>query len=176
MLWISRVRHGRFVLLPISAETRGHGTHTLAEQWQNHLRELLATRVDVRLPRGAHGRTSLDDGLTVRLPPGWLADTNVEGIHEYRIVLRPPNGEDDLTVVLSGAIYSSDPPKPAAAATECVNGLRGWREDFPNGRTFLSLMLGRARRDHYADFSFAKGGVAERIARTFELKGRAKGC
>ncbi|MDP9104953.1 MAG: alpha/beta fold hydrolase [Candidatus Eremiobacteraeota bacterium] len=76
---IAGVRHGRFVLLPISPETRGHGTHTLAAQWQEHLCELLATRVDVRLPRRADGRTSLTDGVTLKLPDGWLADTNVEG-------------------------------------------------------------------------------------------------
>jgi homoserine O-acetyltransferase len=39
---IVRVPHGRFVLLPISAQTRGHGTHTHAEIWQSYMRELLA--------------------------------------------------------------------------------------------------------------------------------------
>lgn len=38
---IAHVPHGRFVLLPISAQTRGHGTHTHAEVWQAYLRELL---------------------------------------------------------------------------------------------------------------------------------------
>ncbi len=39
---IHRVPHGRFVLLPITSETRGHGTHTLAAVWKNYLAELLA--------------------------------------------------------------------------------------------------------------------------------------
>jgi homoserine O-acetyltransferase len=39
---IARVPHGRFVLLPITAETRGHGTHSYPTIWQNHLEELLA--------------------------------------------------------------------------------------------------------------------------------------
>ncbi len=39
---IGQVPHGRFVLLPISAQTRGHGTHTHAEIWQAYLRDLLA--------------------------------------------------------------------------------------------------------------------------------------
>jgi homoserine O-acetyltransferase/O-succinyltransferase len=39
---IHRVPHGRFVLLPISNETRGHGTHTHAAVWKNYLAELLA--------------------------------------------------------------------------------------------------------------------------------------
>jgi len=38
---IKRVPHGRFVLLPISAATRGHGSHTIAALWKTHLAELL---------------------------------------------------------------------------------------------------------------------------------------
>jgi len=38
---IKRVRYGRFVLLPITEETRGHGTHTIAAIWQKYLAELL---------------------------------------------------------------------------------------------------------------------------------------
>ncbi|HEX6126546.1 MAG TPA: alpha/beta fold hydrolase [Pyrinomonadaceae bacterium] len=39
---IKRVKNGRFVLLPISDETRGHGSHTIAALWQKYLAELLA--------------------------------------------------------------------------------------------------------------------------------------
>jgi len=39
---IKRVKNGRFVLLPITDETRGHGTHTIASIWQKYLSELLA--------------------------------------------------------------------------------------------------------------------------------------
>jgi homoserine O-acetyltransferase/O-succinyltransferase len=38
---IKKVRNGRFVLLPISDETRGHGTHTRAAVWKQYLAELL---------------------------------------------------------------------------------------------------------------------------------------
>ncbi len=38
---ITRVKKGRFVLIPISDQTRGHGTHTWAALWQQHLKELL---------------------------------------------------------------------------------------------------------------------------------------
>ena len=38
---IKRVPRGKFVLLPISDQTRGHGTHTVASVWQQYLRELL---------------------------------------------------------------------------------------------------------------------------------------
>ncbi len=38
---IKRVKKGRFVLLPTSEKTHGHGTHTWAAVWQQYLRELL---------------------------------------------------------------------------------------------------------------------------------------
>ena len=38
---IQRVKNGKFVLLPITDETRGHGTHTWPAIWGNHLEELL---------------------------------------------------------------------------------------------------------------------------------------
>jgi homoserine O-acetyltransferase len=38
---IKRMRRGRFVLLPVSDETHGHGTHTWAALWKAHLAELL---------------------------------------------------------------------------------------------------------------------------------------
>jgi len=39
---IKRLRSGKFVLLPASEETHGHGTHTWAAVWQQYLKELLA--------------------------------------------------------------------------------------------------------------------------------------
>ena len=38
---IKRVKNGRFVILPITDETRGHGTHTRAAVWKQYLDELL---------------------------------------------------------------------------------------------------------------------------------------
>jgi homoserine O-acetyltransferase/O-succinyltransferase len=38
---IKKVKNGRFVLLPISDKTHGHGTHTDAAVWKQYLRELL---------------------------------------------------------------------------------------------------------------------------------------
>ena len=39
---ITRVAKGRAVVVPLSAETRGHGTHTIATVWKRYLEELLA--------------------------------------------------------------------------------------------------------------------------------------
>ena len=38
---IKKVKNARFVLIPISDETRGHGTHTRAVVWKQYLAELL---------------------------------------------------------------------------------------------------------------------------------------
>ena len=38
---IRRVKNGKFVLIPISDQTHGHGTHTWAAVWQPYLKELL---------------------------------------------------------------------------------------------------------------------------------------
>ena len=38
---ISRVPHGRAVVIPFSDRTRGHGSHTVAVLWKQYLEELL---------------------------------------------------------------------------------------------------------------------------------------
>jgi homoserine O-acetyltransferase/O-succinyltransferase len=38
---IKRVKQGRYILIPLSNETRGHQTYNLAVVWKNHLLELL---------------------------------------------------------------------------------------------------------------------------------------
>jgi homoserine O-acetyltransferase/O-succinyltransferase len=38
---IKKVAKGRFVLIPVSDQTRGHGTHTWAAVWQDYLAEIL---------------------------------------------------------------------------------------------------------------------------------------
>ncbi|MGA8144399.1 MAG: alpha/beta fold hydrolase [Candidatus Acidiferrales bacterium] len=38
---IKHVKNGRYVLIPISDQTHGHGTHTYAAVWQQYLKELL---------------------------------------------------------------------------------------------------------------------------------------
>lgn len=39
---VARLRDSRFVLLPITAQTRGHGTHSLPAIWGGYLREFLS--------------------------------------------------------------------------------------------------------------------------------------
>jgi homoserine O-acetyltransferase/O-succinyltransferase len=40
---VKKVKYGRFVLLPASDQTHGHGTHTWAAVWQQYLSELLSS-------------------------------------------------------------------------------------------------------------------------------------
>jgi hypothetical protein len=115
--------------------------------------------------------------VTVVLPAGWLADTNPEGIHEYRYRLRPPAGSDAIDIVLSGAIYGSDPPEPAGRAL-CINGLRGHIDEAAvYGRTLLDVSLGRAGSVHYAWMQYRTGDrTAQEIAHSLRAGGRPKKC
>jgi homoserine O-acetyltransferase/O-succinyltransferase len=38
---VKRMPHARFILLPISDATRGHGTHTVAAVWKDYLAEFM---------------------------------------------------------------------------------------------------------------------------------------
>lgn len=51
-----RVRHGRYVLIPTSDQTRGHGTHSLPAIWKSYLAELLQ-----QLGQDRRGAVSLGD-------------------------------------------------------------------------------------------------------------------
>jgi homoserine O-acetyltransferase len=39
---INRVKHGRAIVLPLTPQTRGHGSHTVAALWKSELLKLLA--------------------------------------------------------------------------------------------------------------------------------------
>ncbi|HXY60785.1 MAG TPA: hypothetical protein VEH26_04170, partial [Chthoniobacterales bacterium] len=39
---IKRVPHGRAIVIPMSGQTRGHGSHTVAALWKDKLGELLS--------------------------------------------------------------------------------------------------------------------------------------
>jgi homoserine O-acetyltransferase len=68
-----RVRHGRYVLIPTSERTRGHGTHSLPALWKEHLVELLrriGRREEPQL-HGSHRDTEAQSELLVlsSVPP-----------------------------------------------------------------------------------------------------------
>jgi homoserine O-acetyltransferase len=47
---IPRVKHARYVLIPLSEQTNGHGTHTMAAVWKSYLADFLASLPLTRLP------------------------------------------------------------------------------------------------------------------------------
>jgi homoserine O-acetyltransferase len=38
---VKRIPHAKFILIPISDQTRGHGTHTVAAVWKDYLAEFM---------------------------------------------------------------------------------------------------------------------------------------
>jgi len=40
---IAQVKHATFIMVPISDQTRGHGTHSVPAVWDSHLKDFLAT-------------------------------------------------------------------------------------------------------------------------------------
>ncbi|HEU4420374.1 MAG TPA: alpha/beta fold hydrolase, partial [Planctomycetota bacterium] len=58
---ITKVKNGRAVVLPISDRTRGHGSHTIAALWSEHVKELLPAAAAVPLARAAMKATRIWD-------------------------------------------------------------------------------------------------------------------
>jgi len=52
---IKRVKRGRYILIPTSDETRGHGTHSLPKIWGRYLNELLVESDRYAALRNPHG-------------------------------------------------------------------------------------------------------------------------
>ena len=50
---IRRVKRGKFILLPVSEQTHGHGTHTWGGVWKQYLAELLqeSATAGVKIPK-----------------------------------------------------------------------------------------------------------------------------
>jgi homoserine O-acetyltransferase len=48
---IKRVPHGRAIVMPVTPLSRGHGTHTVAAVWKEHLAELLRSSTADKRPR-----------------------------------------------------------------------------------------------------------------------------
>jgi homoserine O-acetyltransferase len=48
---IKRVPHGRAIVMPVTPLSRGHGTHTVAAVWKEHLAELLRSSAADKRPR-----------------------------------------------------------------------------------------------------------------------------
>ncbi len=88
---IARVPHGRYVLIPISDITRGHGTHTVAAAWKAHFAPFVAA-----LERRG-GRTVPDiDALFAEYTGAAVPGASVVVIRDGRVILRRAYGMADL--------------------------------------------------------------------------------
>lgn len=88
---IARVQRGRYVLVPISDITRGHGTHTVAAAWKTHFAPFVAALEQRR------GSTVPDiDALLAEYTGPAVPGASVVVIHDGRVVLRRAYGMANL--------------------------------------------------------------------------------
>jgi hypothetical protein len=83
-----RVKHGRYVLISTSDETRGHGTHSLPAVWGGYLEELLKTLTPSPLPtppfppHRERGKTETESKVVDRFSPSSPGEGGREGSGE----------------------------------------------------------------------------------------------
>jgi homoserine O-acetyltransferase/O-succinyltransferase len=130
-----RVRRGRYVLIPASAETKGHGTHTWAALWKHELQALLA-RSEPGAAEAPPDPFGEERAFLARnaAQPGVVS---LPGL-QYRVLKSgPPGGRkpvrtDDVTVryegrFLDGTMFSSSPEGGAGTVTFTLQKLiPGW--------------------------------------------------
>jgi homoserine O-acetyltransferase/O-succinyltransferase len=180
---IEKVRHGRFVLLPISRDTRGHGTHTLAREWYYHLADLLRSRIGIQLPRRSDGRAEFSGGATIALPPGWTADEHAGELHESVYELLPPGEGRRLQLTLSSADYAN-PPFTVNGQKFCLAGMTAqldqWEHADDRRSMEVQIVAIPERENEYVHYVYITypydDEVAKRIARSLRIKGARKHC
>ncbi|HXG55919.1 MAG TPA: alpha/beta fold hydrolase [Vicinamibacterales bacterium] len=122
---ITRVPNGRAIVLPLSERTAGHGTHTLAALWKEHLVALLAdTEGTIRVTDAAHVQfwTNLRalcggafEGTVIEAPP---SDTTFAG---KRLVMRVgPCSADEIRI----PFHVGDDRSRTWVITRTAGGLR----------------------------------------------------
>ncbi|MFO1514704.1 MAG: alpha/beta fold hydrolase [Verrucomicrobiota bacterium] len=155
---IKRVKQGKAIVVPLSDQTRGHGTHTLAPIWKGHLAKFLKqteTRAN-KLPPN-HQRTSLllnpdAPELNQRAPGKFLVrmDTSkgVMSIEVHRD--SSPHGADRFFNLVRGGYYDDARFFRIRAGTWAQFGINGvptvskaWRErTIPDDPRVLSNVRG----------------------------------
>ena len=111
---IKQVKNGRFVLLPITDETRGHGTHSLPAIWGPELVKFLA---ELKSGRRRHQKAQIDK--PVRPISNTELKSEVERRRTFAIISHPDAGKTTLTEKL--LLY--------AGAIELAGAVRGRKTD-----------------------------------------------
>ncbi|MBW3618180.1 MAG: alpha/beta fold hydrolase [Proteobacteria bacterium] len=137
-----RVRNGRYVLLPVSAETKGHGTHTWAALWKDHLQALLersagSTQASAPAAAGASDDPLARERAFLVRNAGEPGVVSLPGL-QYKVLRsgpatgRRPTRADDVTVryqgrFLDGRVFSTSGDEGRATTTFPLQKLiPGW--------------------------------------------------
>ena len=126
---IAHVPRGRYVLIPISDITRGHGTHTVAAAWKAQFTPFVAAL------EGRRGGTVPDiDALFTDYTGPAVPGASVIVIRDGRVILRRAYGMADLT-------------RRVAAAPETDYRLASVSKQFTAMATMLLVKDGKIRYD-----------------------------
>ncbi|HEY6237002.1 MAG TPA: alpha/beta fold hydrolase [Candidatus Elarobacter sp.] len=173
---IGKVPHGRFVPLPITPQTRGHGTHTLPAIWGSYLAELLRTTSVASQRSPATRRVAVGgDAVSIDVPADWTYKTvSAEEFVTYQF-FGPGNGASRLGLSLGAALNGF--PRYANGTAYCVNGLRGQTAvEGASRKIMLALPPSQARADLLA-FEFPPNDEAAWTAvRSVRIAGYAARC
>ncbi|MBV9608853.1 MAG: alpha/beta fold hydrolase [Acidobacteria bacterium] len=102
---IKRVKRGKFILLPISEQTRGHGTHTVAAVWKPYLAGLLSESAS---PTAGANASSMPAPAGASTTPTCIAPPTAElQIIKYVEPRFTSGASTRGTVVLSGTVDES---------------------------------------------------------------------
>jgi homoserine O-acetyltransferase len=83
---IARIPGARYVLLPITDTTRGHGTHTLPAVWKPHLAAFLAEQGTAHAPTAAAEAESIERRLVQAIGSGDLATYDTLVADDYVVI------------------------------------------------------------------------------------------
>jgi len=138
---IKRVAKGRYVLIPISDETRGHGSHTVAKLWKEYLAELLGASetggpslAPSTVGQHACSLTAPDEGPVYQVGPGVTQPQvlfNPQPEYSDDARKRKINGEVDMCIIVGrdGLVHAAAVTKPLDASLDekALEAVRTWK-------------------------------------------------
>jgi homoserine O-acetyltransferase len=165
---IKKVAHGRYILIPTSDETRGHGTHSRAVVWEKYLLELLAESAPhaaLMDPAGAYWQQNAPPVYRVRVATT-EGDFTIEGHREWA-----PLGADRFYNLVRAGFYDDSRFFRVIAGDFAQFGIPGdpllaatWRHaSFPDDPVKQSNVRGYV--------AFAMTGPSARTTQIFVLMG-----
>ncbi len=170
---IKRVAHGRYILIPTSDETRGHGTHSRAVVWKQYLIELLKEsegHAALRNPRGEFWAQAAPAEYQVKIATS-AGDFTIEAHRDWA-----PRGADRFYNLVRAGFYNGSRFYRVVPNYIAQFGIAGdpavaavWRsESFPDDTAPL-------RNNERGSVAFAMTGPNARTTQVYiNLKDNAK--